>query len=94
MGNVLPNIADLQKQIATLQAERDAAKAKLAARSKITFKVSTKGGVSVYGLGRFPVTLYATQWGRLLAEDTRRALAQYLTDHASELAVREITAAA
>ena len=29
-------------------------------------KVSSKGGVSVYGLGRFPVTLYLSQWERLL----------------------------
>jgi hypothetical protein len=33
----------------------------------LTFKVSDKGGVSVYGLGRFPVTLYYEQWVRLLA---------------------------
>ena len=33
----------------------------------ITFKVSEKGGVSVYGLGRFPVTLYKEQWTKLLA---------------------------
>jgi hypothetical protein len=32
----------------------------------LTFKVSEKGGVSVYGLGRFPVTLYYQQWVRLL----------------------------
>ena len=32
----------------------------------LTFKVSKKGGVSVYGLGRFPVTLYYEQWVRLL----------------------------
>ncbi|HEX5000714.1 MAG TPA: hypothetical protein VFY29_20995 [Terriglobia bacterium] len=33
---------------------------------KLDFKVSEKGGVSVYGLGRFPVTLYYEQWARLL----------------------------
>ena len=32
----------------------------------ITLKVSEKGGVSVYGLGRFPVTLYKEQWLKLL----------------------------
>jgi hypothetical protein len=38
------------------------------------FKVSEKGGVSVYGLGRFPVTLYYEQWQRLLgAADELRA---------------------
>lgn len=34
---------------------------------EITFKVGEKGGVSVYGLGRFPVTLYYEQWLALLA---------------------------
>ncbi|MGH9631413.1 MAG: hypothetical protein ACRD7E_24175 [Bryobacteraceae bacterium] len=34
----------------------------------ISFKVSEKGAVSVYGLGRFPVTLYQEQWNRLLSE--------------------------
>ena len=33
----------------------------------VSLKVSEKGGVSVYGLGRFPVTLYKEQWARLLA---------------------------
>jgi hypothetical protein len=33
----------------------------------VSLKVSEKGGVSVYGLGRFPVTLYKEQWTRLLA---------------------------
>ena len=39
----------------------------------VTLKVSEKGGVSVYGLGRFPVTLYKEQWTKLLdmADDTR-----------------------
>jgi hypothetical protein len=44
------------------------------ARSKgVSLKVSEKGGVSVYGLGRFPVTLYKEQWARLLdlADDIR-----------------------
>ena len=33
----------------------------------MSLKVSEKGGVSVYGLGRFPVTLYKEQWAKLLA---------------------------
>src|SRR5271165_3442364 len=33
----------------------------------LSFKVSEKGGLSVYGLGRFPVTLYGNQWKKLLA---------------------------
>jgi len=38
------------------------------AQRKMTLKVTEKGGVSLYGLGRFPVTLYASQWERLIAE--------------------------
>ena len=43
---------------------------------KLEFKVGDKGGVSVYGLGRFPVTLYYDQWTRLLdvADDLRTFL--------------------
>jgi len=46
-------LADLEKQVE--KKERS-----------IEFRVSEKGGVSVYGLGRFPVTLYYEQWTRLL----------------------------
>lgn len=35
---------------------------------KLTLKVSEKGAVSLYGLGRFPVTLYGSQWERLIGE--------------------------
>ena len=49
----------------------------------VSLKVSAKGGVSVYGLGRFPVTLYKEQWITLLAmTDDIRA---FLTEHDAEL---------
>jgi hypothetical protein len=50
----------------------------------VNFKVSAKGAVSVYGLGRFPVTLYREQWVRLLerADD----LKTFMDEHADELA--------
>jgi len=41
---------------------------RLAKNSTLSFKVSEKGAVSVYGLGRFPVTLYFEQWNKLLAQ--------------------------
>jgi hypothetical protein len=54
-----------------------------APKSKLTLKVSEKGGLSLYGMGRWPVTLYKTQWLRLLAEaDTIRA---YIKAHDSVL---------
>ena len=49
-----------------LKAQLEALKAKETRGGTMSFKVSDKGGVSVYGLGRFPVTLYKEQWAKLL----------------------------
>ena len=49
----------------------------------ITLKVSEKGGVSVYGMGRFPVTLYKEQWIKLL--DMADEIRAFIRDHESEL---------
>ncbi len=59
---------NLRKQLEALYAENDALKAKQAAKIKpLDLKIGEKGGVCVTGLnGRFPVTLYAAQWLRLL----------------------------
>lgn len=58
----------LQAQLAALAAENATLKAKThRGPAKLTPKVSAKGAVSIYGLGRFPVTLYANQMERLLA---------------------------
>ena len=61
----------LQEELERLKAENAALKAR--ATRGVSIKVSEKGGVSVYGLGRFPVTLYKEQWTRLLdmAEEIR-----------------------
>ena len=56
---------DLQAEIERLKAENEALKKGGAGR--VSLKVSEKGAVSVYGLGRFPVTLYKEQWAKLLA---------------------------
>lgn len=55
---------DLKAEIERLRAENEALKKP--ARGQISLKVSEKGGLSVYGLGRFPVTLYREQWEKLL----------------------------
>ncbi len=62
---------DLQAELEKLRKENAALKGR--ASRGVTLKVSEKGGVSVYGLGRFPVTLYQEQWTKLLdmAEDIR-----------------------
>lgn len=56
---------------------------------KITCKVSEKGGLSCYGLGRFPVTLYRTQWERLLAPDTVAQIGAFITANASLLTTKD-----
>lgn len=51
----------------------------------LSFKVSEKGAVSVYGNGRFPTTLYKEQWDRLLEEQNVVNLRQFLKDNESKL---------
>ena len=72
---------DVQAELARLKAEN--AKLKRQQASPLSLKVSQKGALSVYGLGRFPVTLYKEQWVRLLenTEDIRA----YLKEHDDEL---------
>lgn len=57
---------DLQKELERLRAENETLKT-IRRAGGVTFRISEKGAVSVYGLGRFPVTLYQEQWDRLLA---------------------------
>lgn len=47
-------------------------------QKKLSCKVSEKGAISVYGLGRFPVTLYAGQWERLSQFITEGAIARFI----------------
>jgi len=49
-------------------------------------KVGEKGGVSVYGIGRFPVTLYSSQWERLFAKTDE--IKQFIADNQDKLAVK------
>ncbi len=56
---------DLKAEIERLKSENQELKEKKKNKD-LTFKVSAKGAVSVYGMGRFPVTLYKEQWERLL----------------------------
>ena len=55
---------DLQAELERLRAENELLKK--SGRSKLAMKVSEKGALSVYGMGRFPVTLYKEQWLKLL----------------------------
>jgi hypothetical protein len=75
---------DLEAELAKLRAENEALKAKNAARTFI--KVSEKGAVSVYGLGRFPVTLYQEQWVKLLA--LGNDITAFIRDHGDKLSAK------
>jgi hypothetical protein len=69
----MPSQEELQAEIERLRAENQALK-KPATRGQLSLRVSEKGALSVYGLGRFPVTLYREQWEKLLGmtDDIRR----------------------
>jgi hypothetical protein len=62
---------DMKVELARLKEENERLKARQS--RAVSLKVSEKGAVSVYGLGRFPVTLYKEQWAKLLemADDIR-----------------------
>jgi hypothetical protein len=75
----------LRAELERLRAENEALKARSA--RAVSLKVSEKGGVSVYGLGRFPVTLYKEQWLRLL--DMADEIRAFVRAHEGELKARE-----
>ncbi len=72
---------ELMRRIAELEKEVRGRKS-----GDLEFKVGEKGGVSVYGLGRFPVTLYYEQWIRLL--DRADALRAFLEENKGKLKLR------
>lgn len=75
---------ELRAELEKLKAENASLKKKGSTGSKeLTFKVSQKGAVSVYGMGRFPVTLYKEQWSRLL--DKKDELLQFIKDNDGQL---------
>ncbi len=76
-----PTYEELKAQLTALQE-----KAKARGPRAIDFKVSEKGGVSVYGLGRFPVTLYYEQWVRLL--DQADQLREFLEENKPSLKLK------
>jgi hypothetical protein len=76
---------ELKTELEQLRKENAALK-KGAARG-VSMKVSEKGGLSVYGMGRFPVTLYKEQWLKLL--DLAGEIRAFIAEHESELKSKE-----
>jgi hypothetical protein len=75
-----PTYEELKARLAELETKQQRT-------GSISFKVSDKGGVSVYGLGRFPVTLYYGQWLKLL--DRAQDLRDFLEENKSKLKMKE-----
>lgn len=69
---------DMKAELERLRAENEALKNKKSNSGALSMKVSEKGALSVYGMGRFPVTLYKEQWLKLLSisEDLKKFIAE------------------
>jgi hypothetical protein len=74
-----------EKEIERLRAENEALKKP--ARGQMSLKVSEKGALSVYGLGRFPVTLYREQWEKLLGMSDE--IGTFIREHDQPLKKKE-----
>ena len=76
-----PTYEELRARVAELEKKTERRS------GEVDFKIGEKGGVSVYGLGRFPVTLYYEQWIRLL--DASQKLRDFLEENKGKLKLKE-----
>ncbi len=77
-----PTYEELKAKLAELEKSQGTRRT-----GSLEFRVGEKGGVSVYGLGRFPVTLYYEQWIRLL--DASDKLREFLEENKSRLKLKD-----
>jgi len=77
-----PTYEELKARLAELEKQTERKRS-----GSMEFRVSEKGGVSVYGLGRFPVTLYYEQWTRLL--EAADKLREFLEENKSRLKLKD-----
>lgn len=78
---------DMVAYVAWLQEENSRLRTEKATAGKLSCKVSEKGAVSVYGMGRFPVTLYREQWERLFAH--KEQIVGFIEANARMLSTKE-----
>ena len=76
----------MKAELERLRTENSALKTNATKPKEITMKVSPKGGLSVYGMGRFPVTLYKEQRIRLL--DKKEDILTFIDEHDGELTTK------
>jgi len=78
------SVAELNAKIQNLETQLKETKKK----GNLSLKVSQKGAVSVYGLGRFPVTLYKGQWEKLLTDSFVKDVQTFIKDNSASLSVK------
>ena len=81
----MPTEEELRLEIERLRAENE--NLKRPTRGSMSLKVSEKGALSVYGLGRFPVTLYREQWEKLLGMGDQ--IRQFIQENDQQLKKKE-----
>jgi hypothetical protein len=81
---IMASDEELRAELERLRAENEALKRP---RGQTSLKVSEKGALSVYGLGRFPVTLYREQWDKLL--NMSDEIRQFIKDNDGSLKKKE-----
>jgi hypothetical protein len=79
------NEEEMKAELERLRAENDRLKSR--GPKAISLKVSEKGGLSVYGMGRFPITLYKEQWLKLL--DLADEIREFIREHEGQLKSKE-----
>jgi hypothetical protein len=88
---MMENEEDLRKQLEEMKRQKEEAEAQLAAEKAkqtraVYLKVSEKGGASLYGIRRFPVTFYVEEWNRIL--DMEPEIRSFLKAHEDELTTK------
>lgn len=78
---------DMKAELDRLRAENEALKNKKAKTGTLSMKVSEKGALSIYGMGRFPVTLYKEQWLKLLG--ISEEIKKFIDENDSSLKTKE-----
>lgn len=83
----MSNDEEMKAELERLRAENENLKKSKTKSRELSLKVSQKGACSLYGMGRFPVTLYKEQWLRLL--DFSDEIRQFIADNDGELKTKE-----
>jgi hypothetical protein len=78
---------EMKAELERLRAENESLKMKKPAAGTLSMKVSEKGALSIYGMGRFPVTLYKEQWTKLLS--ISEEIKKFIADNGDRLKTKE-----